>query len=47
MISVVSDPDNYTLEELVQMYMDEGFDRESAETYSNILKNPPEGMMIN
>lgn len=47
MIRIVKDPENHTLEELVQMYMDEGFDRETAEMYSDILKNPPEGITIN
>ncbi len=47
MFSVVDDPENYTLEELIQKYLDEGFDQESAEAYAEILKNPPEDAFIN
>ncbi len=47
MFSVVDDPENYTLEELIQKYLDEGFDQESAEVYAEILKNPPEDAFIN
>ncbi|GAA1448475.1 hypothetical protein GCM10009602_39920 [Nocardiopsis tropica] len=38
---VARDPENYELEELVQMYLDEGLDREHAETYAKVAKNPP------
>ncbi|GAA0976564.1 hypothetical protein GCM10009551_011850 [Nocardiopsis tropica] len=38
---VVIDPENCELEELVQMYLDEGLDWEHAETYAKVAKNPP------
>jgi hypothetical protein len=38
---VARDPENYELEELVQMYLDEGLDREHAETYAKVAKNSP------
>ncbi|MFJ9557325.1 hypothetical protein ACIRPH_26245 [Nocardiopsis sp. NPDC101807] len=43
---VVRDSENYDLEELIQMYLDEGFDREHAETYAKIAKNPPDDIRI-
>lgn len=46
MFVVVEDPENYSLEELIQKYLDEGFDEESARIYSRILKNPPKDMKI-
>ncbi|WP_190394574.1 hypothetical protein [Nocardiopsis deserti] len=47
MISLVDDPENYTLEELVQIYLDAGYDQESAEGYAGMLKEPPEGVNFN
>lgn len=46
MITVVDDPDDHTLEELIQEYLKAGFDQESAEAYAGILKNPPPGVRI-
>ena len=48
MIVPVKDPENYTYEELVAMYLELGFSQEDSEIFSYILKNPvPEGFEIN
>lgn len=46
MIAIVDDPENYSYEELVKMYLEDGFDQESAEAYASMLKDPPEGMYV-
>ncbi len=44
----VKDPENYTYEELVAMYLELGFSQEDSEIFSYILKNAvPEGFEIN
>lgn len=40
MIAIVDDPENYTLDELIQMYLDDGYDERTARAYAKILKDP-------
>ncbi|TDQ54320.1 hypothetical protein EV190_102154 [Actinorugispora endophytica] len=46
MIRVVKDPENYMLEELIELYIAAGLDEENAKIYAKMAKYPPPNVKI-